>query len=103
MYEYKQDVSAVGDVNVRRALTQFDTGDGRSFSQRSAVAVMLGENPLQFIDKLLLHTPGGSTAWPLSLTTDTARNTNICFYQTELSFTLMFWSQYQNHDQLFSR
>jgi len=53
--EQKEDVSAVGDVNVRRRLAQFDAGDRRSLGQRAAVAVVLRQNPLQLVNKLLLH------------------------------------------------
>lgn len=55
VHEHKEDVSAVGDVDVRRRLAQFDTRHRGSLSQRSAVAMVLRQNSLQLIDKLLLH------------------------------------------------
>jgi len=39
--EHKEDVSSVGDVDVRRRLAQLDARDCGSLGQRSAVAMML--------------------------------------------------------------
>ena len=53
--EHKEDVSSVGDVDVRRRLAQLDARDCGSLGQRSAVAVMLRQDSLQFVNKLFLY------------------------------------------------
>ena len=53
--EHKEDVSSVGDVDVRRRLAQLHARDCGSLGQRSAVAVMLRQDSLQLVNKLFLH------------------------------------------------
>lgn len=55
MYKNKEDIGSVGDIDVRRRLAQFDTGDCCSLGQRSAVTVVLRQNSLQLVNELLLQ------------------------------------------------
>jgi len=55
LHQHKEHVSAVGDVDVRRRLAQFDAGDRGSLGECSAMAMVLRQNSLELVNELLLH------------------------------------------------
>lgn len=55
VYKNKENIGSVSDVDICRRLAQFDTGHCCSLSQCSAVTMMLRQDSLQLINKLLLY------------------------------------------------
>ena len=83
VHKNKENVGAVGDVDVRRRFAQFDARHSGSLSQRPAVSVMLRQNSLQLVNKLLLHSTNRQNTHFLS---------RLSVYQVQSStITYTFW------------